>query len=101
MTSNSKIVTEENFTELRYSAFDGRNVLPGIKVLRNEQVDTLRWVEMWEIVWSEDDGTKFFAYLYEIPATDEEGIESEFDPRGIYEVVPQEKIIIDYVRVKN
>ena len=101
MTS-SKIVTEDDFRELRYSGFNVTKALPGIKVLRNEHVDSLRWVEVWELVWSEDDGSKFFACLYEIPATErQEGSESEFDPREIYEVVPEEKIVIDYVPVKK
>lgn len=101
MTS-SKIVTEDDFRELRYSGFNENPALPGIKVLRSEHVDSLRWVEVWELVWSEDNGTKFFACLYEKPATErQEGSESEFDPSEIYEVVPQEKIVIDYVPVKK
>lgn len=100
--TTSKIVTEDDFRKLRYSALNVSSALPGIKVLRNEHVDSLRWVEVWELVWSEDDGAKFFACLYETPATEyQEGSESEFDPREIYEVVPQEKVIIDYVRVSR
>ena len=102
MTSSSKIVTDEDFRKLRYNRLNVDTDLPGIKVLRNEHVDSLRWVEVWELVWSEGDGSKFFACCYEVPATEyQEGSETEFDPRDIYEVTPQEKIIIDYVRVKN
>jgi hypothetical protein len=100
--ASSKIVTAEDFMELRCSGLNVDTGLPGIKVLRNEHLDSLRWVEVWELVWSEDNGVKFFACLYEKPATEyQSGSETEFDPREIFEVIPQEKVIIDYVPVNK
>lgn len=96
--AKSKITDESDFDDLAYSSINVFNPDTGITVLENELFDTTRWMEIHRIVWSE--GEHYFSYLYEKPATEnQEGSESEFDPRDICEVRPVEVKVIQYVDV--
>lgn len=74
---------------------DGKGLT--LKILENEQIDSRRWVSIHRIVW-EENGT-FYACFYEQGLTEyQEGSESEFDPRDIFEVEPTEITITKYVK---
>jgi hypothetical protein len=90
----SLVMTEDDFDSLRWGA-----PIEGVEKVSNTYVDSGRWVEYWTMVWREDD--KFFAYDYEVPATEmQEGSEEEFDARNIYEVEPVEVTVVEYHRKK-
>lgn len=98
--TTSKITTEDEFDDLRFRTMNVTDSKDGITVLENEYIDSSRWFEIWRLVWSEDNGSSYYAYLYQIPATEvQEGSEDEFDPAGIVEVKPKETVIIEYVEV--
>lgn len=93
MSVESIIKTEDDFEALR----DGYHDAEGLKVVENEHIESRRWVEVWRLVWSEDNGETFFAYYYELPASEnQEGSESEFDAAGIYSVKAKTVMVVKY-----
>jgi hypothetical protein len=98
--ATSKILTEDDFENIRYQSVDDTTYSSGVVVLANEYVESRRWFEVWELIWSENDGKDLFSYYYQEPATEyQEGSEDEFDPDLIREVVAEEVTVIKYTRV--
>lgn len=98
--ATSRITTEDEFEGIRYQTVGEDNYASGVVVLHNEFVESRDWVEVWELVWSENDGKDLFSYYYEVPATVyQEGSETEFDASLIREAVAEEVTIIKYTRV--
>lgn len=93
---SSVIDTEDKFDSLRWSPKS--NDL-GVEIVSNKFLDSLRWFELWEMVWRE--GDKFYAYAYQVPSTEyQEGSEEEFDPNLVYEVEPFEVTTTEYRKKK-
>jgi hypothetical protein len=86
----SKIVTEDDFENMRYNSKNEN-------VVSNEYQDSSRWYEIWTMVWKENE--TFYAYDYEVPATEMQEVDEEFDPSRIYEVKPVEITVTKYVKV--
>ena len=98
--STSRIRTADDFESIRYQEVGDTSYPNGIVVLSDKYVESGRWVEIWELVWSENDGKDLFSYFYEVPATEyQAGSESDFDASGIAEVVAEEVTVIKYTRV--
>jgi hypothetical protein len=105
--ATSKIVTEGDFENIRYQrvgdttyASTDSEYSSGVVVLFNEFVESRSWVNVFELVWSENDGKDLFSYYHEEPATEmQEGSEAEFDPELIRDVVAEEVTVIKYTRV--
>lgn len=94
--AKSKITDQSDFDDLTYSALDVFDPDTGITVLENEHIDSSRWTEIYRIVWSE--GENYFSYVYDVPSTEyQEGSETDFDPRGIKEVRPEQVVVTKYV----
>lgn len=98
--TTSRILTEDDFEEIRYQSEGDATYSTGIVVLANTFVESRSWVEVWELVWSENDGKDLFSYYYEEPATEmQEGSEAEFDPELIRDVIAEEVTVIKYTRI--
>lgn len=105
--ATSRIRTEDDFENIRYQtvgdatyASADSEYSSGVVVLANRFVESRSWVEVWELVWSENDGKDLFSYYYEEPATEmQEGSEAEFDPELIRDVIAEEVTIIQYTRI--
>lgn len=98
--ATSQITNEDEFEGIRYQTVGDTTYSSGVVVLQNEYVESRRWVEVWELVWSENDGQDIFSYYYEEPATErQEGSEAEFDASLIREAIAEEVTIIKYTRV--
>lgn len=94
--ATSKITNGEDFDQLTYAALNVFNPDDGITVLENEHIDSSRWTEIYQLVWSE--GENYFSYVYDVPSTEyQEGSESEFDARNISEVKPVQVTVTKYV----
>lgn len=73
----------------------------GFTVLLDEHVDSRRWVEVYYRVFTNPQG-EYLAYYYEVPSTEyQEGSEAEVTPSDVFRVEPREKVIIEYVKVKD
>ena len=98
--ATSKILTEDDFENIRYQSEGDTTYSSGAVVLANRFVESRSWVEVWELVWSENDGKDLFSYYYEEPATEmQEGSEAEFDADLIRDVIAEEVTVIKYTRV--
>lgn len=94
MVTESLIKTEDDFENLRYGNYEKRE---GFKVVEDEYIESRRWVELWRIVWTEDNGQRYFAYYYEVPSTElQDGSENEFDAARIYAVKPVSVMVTKY-----
>lgn len=106
----TKILTEDDFSELRYRGklnavvtlqLDGGEFLQVI-LLEDEYIDSSRWTEIHRIVWRETDQEKILAAYYEVPATEmQEGSERDYDPAEVFEVVAEEITATRYTRVSS
>lgn len=95
----SKITNQQEFDNIRYQTVGDKTYSSGVVVLSNEYVESRRWTEMWELVWSENEGKDLFSYYYHVPATELQDVDEDFNPSEIRDVVAEEVTIIKYTRV--
>lgn len=73
----------------------------GVEIVKNEMYDTSRWSIHYELVFGYEG--KFYSTSYSRGATEcqyEEPFEYESDMITVYEVVPYQKITVDYKHVE-
>lgn len=97
--ATSQITNQQEFENIRYQGVGDTTYSSGVVVLSNKFVESRRWVELWELVWSENDGKDLFSYYYEVPATELQDADEDFDPSQIRDVVAEEVTVIKYTRV--